>query len=69
MQVELKNYQELDYFRNEAFKALRTNITFCGSDERPKSANITPKNIDMMFEKIVLIFSLLAVSSVYGSSL
>ena len=34
MQVELRNYQELDYFRNEAFKALRTNITFCGKDVR-----------------------------------
>ncbi|MBR3124478.1 MAG: CpsD/CapB family tyrosine-protein kinase [Mogibacterium sp.] len=34
MQVELRNYQELDYFCNEAFKALRTNITFCGKDVR-----------------------------------
>ncbi len=34
MQVELRNYKELDYFRNEAFKALRTNITFCGDDVR-----------------------------------
>ena len=34
MKVELSNYRELDYFRNEAIKALRTNITFCGSDVR-----------------------------------
>lgn len=34
MQVELRNYKELDYGRNEAYKALRTNITFCGDDVR-----------------------------------
>lgn len=32
MQVTLEKYKELNYARNEAFKALRTNISFCGEE-------------------------------------
>ena len=32
--VEFKKIPQLDFRTNEAFKTLRTNITFCGDDQR-----------------------------------
>ncbi|HHX12752.1 MAG TPA: CpsD/CapB family tyrosine-protein kinase, partial [Clostridiales bacterium] len=33
-QINLERMKELDYFSNEAYKSLRTNMQFCGSDVR-----------------------------------
>ncbi|MDF2537581.1 MAG: capsular exopolysaccharide family [Herbinix sp.] len=32
LQINLENIQEIDYRSNEAYKSIRTNIQFCGSD-------------------------------------
>lgn len=32
--ISLEKVEELEYARNEAFKSLRTNLTFCGADVR-----------------------------------
>ena len=32
IKINLEKLEELDYARNEAFKSLRTNLSFCGAD-------------------------------------
>lgn len=44
MQVTLEKYKELGYSRNEAFKTLRTNISFCGEEVRVIAATSSVPN-------------------------